>query len=152
MNKIKLMLTIVFGLLWLTNGLFGQTAQVKQINARQLNEMLQNKDFVLINVHIPFAGDIPQTDLSIPFDKIEANKQQLPDTKDAKIVVYCRSGHMSAIAAKELVKLGYTQVYDLQGGMNAWKEAGFNLISEKEVKKDCQKESTQSCCQKKKNG
>jgi rhodanese-related sulfurtransferase len=43
------------------------------------------------------------------------------------IAVYCRSGTMSAEAARTLVRLGYTDVWDLGGGMLAWEKAGFPL-------------------------
>ena len=38
-----------------------------------------------------------------------------------------RSGRMSAIAAEALVGFGYTNVWDLKGGMIAWKEAGYPI-------------------------
>jgi len=95
----------------------------------ELNTMLKNKDFVFINVHIPFAGNIADTDLSIPYDQITAPEQfsQLPADKNAKIVLYCRSGRMSAIAAEELVSLGYTNIWNLTGGMVDWEQAGFEI-------------------------
>ena len=95
----------------------------------QLNTMLKNKDFVFVNVHIPFEGNIPNTDLSIPYDQISTseNLSQLPADKSAKIVLYCRSGRMSEIAAEELVALGYTNIWDLKGGMVDWEQAGHEI-------------------------
>ena len=91
--------------------------------------MLKNKDLVLVNVHIPFEGNIADTDLSIPYDQITepANLTQLPVDKNAKIVLHCRSGRMSAIAAEELVKLGYTNIWNLKGGMLEWERADFEI-------------------------
>ena len=99
----------------------------KNVTAKELNTILKNADFVFINVHIPFAGNIPGTDVSIPYDQIEQNLVQLPADKDTKIVLYCSSGHMSQIAAEKLVALGYTNVWNLKGGMMDWKQAGFNI-------------------------
>jgi phage shock protein E len=99
------------------------------VSPAELKTMLKNKDFMFINVHIPFAGNIADTDLSIPYDQISApeNLAQLPADKNAKIILYCRSGRMSEIAAKELVSLGYTNIWNLDGGMVGWEQAGYEI-------------------------
>lgn len=94
------------------------------VSVAELQTMLANKDFTFINVHIPFEGNIARTDLSIPYDQIAQNLDKLPD-KNARMVLYCRSGRMSAIAAETLVGLGYTNVWNLSGGMVAWEQAGL---------------------------
>ena len=100
--------------------------QYKSISAGELKTMMEDKDFTLINVHIPYAGDIPETDMSIPFGEI-GEKLDLP--KDSKIVLYCRSGSMSETASKKLAELGYTNVFDLKGGMIRWQQEGNEIIS-----------------------
>ncbi|MBI2849571.1 MAG: rhodanese-like domain-containing protein [Chloroflexi bacterium] len=97
------------------------------ITVAQLNTTLGKKDFLLVNVHTPYAGEIKGTDLFVPYNEIEQNLVKLPD-KNAKIIVYCRSGGMSDIAAKELTRLGYINIRDVQGGMGAWEQAGYQLI------------------------
>lgn len=104
--------------------------EYRDIIVPELRVMLENKDFALINVHVPFAGDIPDTDDSIRYDEMAGNLDRLPADKSAPIVLYCRTGPMSTTAARELVALGYTNVYNLVGGFNAWAEAGLPLITQ----------------------
>ena len=98
------------------------------ITPAQLSSMLEHKNFLLVNVHIPYEGEIPKTDLFVPYNEIEENLSRLPKDMSAKIVLYCRSGSMSAIAARELVKLDFTNVWNLAGGMVEWEKQAYELI------------------------
>lgn len=101
-------------------------AAYRSLLPRDLKAALAHKDFTLINVHVPYEGEIAGTDRFIPFDRIGASKD-LPHDKKAKIVVYCRSGHMSTTAARSLVAMGYTNVIELKGGFDAWVASGYQL-------------------------
>ena len=127
--RISFLLTLLIGAALAACQPAPAQAAYSTMDVQQLHTELQNKDFVFVNVHIPFEGDIAGTDLSITFDEITQpeNLAQLPADKNAKIVLYCRSGRMSAIAAEDLAGLGYTNVWDVPGGMVDWKSAGFPI-------------------------
>jgi rhodanese-related sulfurtransferase len=62
--------------------------------------------------------------VNIPMQEIFENLDQLPE-KDASIVINCVSGHRGSIVSMGLRLLGYTNVRNLAGGLNAWKAAGL---------------------------
>jgi phage shock protein E len=101
----------------------------RQIGPTALKAMLAQKDFTFVNVHIPYEGEIAQTDAHVPYDQVAQQITRFPAERNAKIVLYCRTGHMSRIAAETLVRLGYTNVWDLAGGFEGWKRTGFPLSS-----------------------
>jgi rhodanese-related sulfurtransferase len=56
---------------------------------------------------------------------IERDIESKVAQKDAKLVLYCGSGSRSALAADSLIKMGYTNVFSLAGGINGYKAAGL---------------------------
>jgi phage shock protein E len=98
------------------------------ITPDRLAFMLETKDFTLLGVKTPYIGEIAGTDLYIPYTELTARATQLPADKGAKIVVYCRSGNESAVAAQTLIDLGYPNIENLDGGMNAWTASGRQII------------------------
>ena len=113
--------------------MFGGSTQAEEVKfttltSFQLAAMMEKKDFFLVNVHTPYEGEIKNTDAFIVFDKIADNLDKLPKDRTAKIVLYCRSGRMSEIAARELTQLGFSQVSHLSGGMIDWKKSGYEIV------------------------
>jgi molybdopterin/thiamine biosynthesis adenylyltransferase/rhodanese-related sulfurtransferase len=61
----------------------------------------------------------------IPRGFLEMKIEDLVKEKDAPIILYCAGGNRSALAAKNLEDLGYTNVTSMAGGFTAWKRSGF---------------------------
>lgn len=100
----------------------GKTSQVTKITAEEAHERMQSGDPVIIldvrtaeeyaEKHIPGA-------ILLPNEEIGTTPPSVLPERDAEILVYCRSGNRSAQAAKKLVDMGYSKVFDF-GGINGW--------------------------------
>ncbi|MDH4141181.1 MAG: rhodanese-like domain-containing protein [Chloroflexota bacterium] len=106
----------------------GIGGQWSEVTVDQLYSMLETEDFALLNVKTPYSGEIEGTDLYIPYDRLTARADELPADRTATIVVYCRTGRQSSIAAQTLLDLGYTDIVNVDGGMTAWTASGRELI------------------------
>lgn len=93
---------------------------MKEITVRELKQKIDNgEDFQLIDVRESFEYEmsnlngelIPLGGIVIEADKI---------AKDKPVVVHCRSGARSAAAIMQLEGMGYTNLYNLKGGIIAW--------------------------------
>jgi phage shock protein E len=77
----------------------------------------------LVNVHTSYDGEIPGTDAFVSASDISGTTA-LPEQLDATILVYCRTGRMSVLAAEALLEHGYTRLAVLDGGLDAWEASG----------------------------
>ncbi len=102
---------------------------VTLVDAGEFAERMDQPGVVTINVHVPDEGTIAGTDMTIPFDQI-ATTDELPTDTDTPLAIYCKSGNMSADAAKDLQALGYTDVVELRNGFEGWVESGRPLESQ----------------------
>jgi len=98
-----------------------------RLDPAAFEDRMKEESAVVINVHIPYEGELADTDEFIPYDKIVGDPR-LPEDKDTQILLYCRSGRMSEEAGAALYKAGYTKLAHLEGGMKAWEQAGKELI------------------------
>jgi len=96
---------------------------MKEISVQELKQKIDNKeDFQLIDVRETFEYEtsnlkglnIPLGGLLIEVDKV---------SKDKPVIMQCRSGKRSAAAVMQLEAQGYTNLYNLKGGILAWQEA-----------------------------
>jgi len=94
----------------------------KNISANEAKSRLDTeKGIVLLDVRTPeeYAEKHIPNSLLIPLDVLEKDATIKLVDKNAIIFVYCRSGNRSVTASEALVKMGYTNIYNL-GGINNW--------------------------------
>ncbi|MDX5982107.1 rhodanese-like domain-containing protein [Exiguobacterium profundum] len=93
---------------------------IKKIDVKTLQKKLENEEITLLDVResSEYEGGHIEGAVNAPLSSLDAN--QLPYPKDEPIYVICRSGNRSAQAASQLQDAGYTEIYDVSGGMIAW--------------------------------
>lgn len=101
-------------------------AAIQQISVSQSQQMLED-DSIALDVREPdefVVGHIADA-RHIPRGMLEFSIENHPDFQDKTrpIVVYCKSGGRSALATATLQQLGYTNVYSMIGGYDAWRAA-----------------------------
>ena len=68
--------------------------------------------------------------IRVGYDDFKLNEtlKKLPEDKNTKIVVYCSLGIRSETVAHKLINKGYTNVFNLYGGIFEWKNANFQVV------------------------
>lgn len=100
---------------------------VDTLSTDEFADRMTDPDAFVVNVHIPYEGELEGTDAFIPFDEI-AGDPRLPADEDTEILLYCRSGNMSETATRTLEAEGYTDVAHLGGGMVEWSADGREVL------------------------
>ena len=94
---------------------------MKEIDVQELKRMQdEGEDFQLIDVREP--SEYEDANLGgelIPLQTVPQNASKI--AKDKKVIVHCRSGKRSANAIQYLQQQGYDNLYNLEGGIMAWK-------------------------------
>lgn len=98
------------------------------VSVQQGKEMIDNGEVFLLDVRTQeeYNEDHISGSTLIPVQELEARLSELP--RDKKILIYCRSGNRSVTASKTLEKNGFTQIFNMQGGITEWKNAGYDVV------------------------
>jgi rhodanese-related sulfurtransferase len=106
---------------------FQKPDYLRTISPAELNRVMQDEDIFLVDVHIPEQRHIKGTDLFIPYNDIANHREKLPEDKNTPIYLYCEGGPMGNAAARSLYELGYRNLFNLEGGAQAWKKEGLSF-------------------------
>lgn len=103
-------------------------AQTRNVDALMFKKQIEsNKESIIIDVRTPEEYNLGHLPNAINIDyygnTIEQQFAQLP--KNKTLLIYCRSGGRSAKSCSMLENMGYQNVYNLEGGIGAWSNAGY---------------------------
>jgi rhodanese-related sulfurtransferase len=83
--------------------------------------------FIDVREDNEFAVDHAKGALHLGRGILERDIETVIPDKHAEIVLYCGGGYRSALAAANLKKMGYANVASMDGGIRAWREAGYPI-------------------------
>lgn len=134
-KKIRLVTVLVvsfilcgFGLILIPMLPIVQRVSGNMLSAQDLARMIKKKNFYLINIQIPYSGEIKKTDSFMQPDQVVTNSDRLPKDKTMRIVIYDKNGQTSISAVETIRKLGFSHVQYLAGGMDAWEKSGYTIL------------------------
>jgi len=102
--------------------------RIKEVSVDQLKALQSSGDkFTLVDVRedSEWTAGHAAGALHLSRGVIERDIEGKVPQKDAKLVLYCHSGSRSALAADSLMKMGYSNVYSLAGGITAYQSTGL---------------------------
>ena len=118
----------------LLSGCIASSADWQRVDVEEFDQAIEeNESAFLLDVRTQTEweqdGHLENATL-IPHSELEAREGELPTEKDTMILLYCRSGNRSQDAAQTLVDLGFTNIIELETGINGWKDAGMPVSYE----------------------
>jgi rhodanese-related sulfurtransferase len=102
---------------------------LKEVSPLEATQLLNHQDAVLLDVRDPQEykdGFLPNS-IRIPLGSLSEKAVQLDKHRERPIIIVCRSGNRSAQAGRMLKKMGYETVYNLGGGLHAWRTANLPI-------------------------
>jgi rhodanese-related sulfurtransferase len=106
------------------------TSATEKLGIEEFAEKITDTSITVLDVRTPmeFAQGHIDRAVNIDFQGSNFEKEVLDLDKDAPIAVYCRSGNRSSQAVKVMEKLGFTNLYDMDGGVIDWAAANKPLF------------------------
>jgi rhodanese-related sulfurtransferase len=103
----------------------------KKVDPVEFSEVIAQPGVIILDVRTPEefnAGHIPNAiNINVADSNFSSEVSKLD--KNATVAVYCRSANRSAVATNEMAELGFTDMYDMQGGIIDWEATGGPVVN-----------------------
>jgi len=103
---------------------------INQMNSDELIDFIELNDAILVDVRTEdeYNSGYIENSLNIDYfsNEFSVNADKLD--KNTPIILYCRSGNRSSMSANKISKLGFKEIYNLEGGILEWIEEGNVIV------------------------
>ncbi len=127
-STLKYILIVVFSIIFSCSLINNES--INQMNSDELIEFIELNDAVLVDVRTEdeYNSGYIENSLNIDYfsNDFSVNADKLD--KNTPIILYCRSGKRSSMSANKISKLGFKEIYNLQGGILEWIEEGNAIV------------------------
>jgi len=92
--------------------------------------MIQTDDPLILDVRTPaeyYSGHIAGARL-IPLQQLDARISEIQNHKEKPVLLYCRSGNRSTVAAEILMRKGFRHLHNLRYGIRQWQQEGYPVV------------------------
>jgi rhodanese-related sulfurtransferase len=106
------------------------------LSAPDATQLINRRNAVVIDLRSAAeygSGHLPQS-RHLEFSELQAKVGQVARNKNTPVLLVCQTGQRSPKAQNVLQEAGYAEVFTLQGGVNAWQQAGMPVVKQGAIK------------------
>ena len=104
---------------------------IKKVDPAAFNDVVTQPGVIVLDVRTPeeFKTGHLVNAININLEGSDFASEVSKLDKNSTVAVYCRSGNRSGVATKQMAELGFTDMYDMQGGIVEWQAVGGQVVN-----------------------
>lgn len=130
MKKVVTLAVAAIASVGLLTGCSSSNEAIKKVAPVDFSEVVTEPGVIVLDVRTPeeFSAGHLANAININLEGSDFTTEVSKLDKNATVAVYCRSGNRSGVATEQMAGLGFTDMYDMQGGIVEWQAAGGQVV------------------------
>lgn len=130
MKKVLALSVVAIASVGLLTGCSSSNEAIKKVDPVEFSEVVTQPGVIVLDVRTPeeFSAGHLANAININLEGSDFATEVSKLDKNATVAVYCRSGNRSGVATEQMAELGFTDMYDMQGGIVEWQAAGGQVV------------------------
>lgn len=131
MKKVVALTAAAIAVVGFLAGCSSSNDAIKKVDPLAFNDVVTQPGVIILDVRTPeefMTGHLVSA-ININLEGSDFASEVSKLDKNSTVAVYCRSGNRSGVATKQMAELGFTDMYDMQGGIVEWQAAGGQVVN-----------------------